>query len=211
MRILTTILLLSMLTMGYGQVTLGTGIVKIEFDDKTILDFYKAATDKTPYKRIEFFYDKEISSSNIKNLKTEQRWLNPELLWIDYSQFNFRCSSTNGEWLELIVNNNNGQTYWIKRSKATKFLTWEEYLQDMFGVSRLDNEKQKIRKAPDDDALEIDYYGRDCFQVKALKGDWIEIFTGDHCEEYGSKAQVKSGWIKWRRGNKLLIEYHSTS
>jgi hypothetical protein len=211
MRVWTTILLLTILTQCYGQVTLGTGIVKIEFNDKTVLDFYSKPTDKVHSKRIEFFDDKEINSWNIKNLKTEQTWLKPEVLWLDYSQFSFRCKSTNDEWLELIVNNNSGQTYWIKKNKTTIFLTWEEYLKQMFAVNRLADHKQKIRKQPSDTADEIKYEGRDCFQVISLKGDWIEIFTTDYCDQGQNKKEIKSGWIKWRRGNELLINYYTTS
>ena len=211
MRVWTIILLMSILTKGYGRVTLGTGIIKIEFDDKTVVDFYKRPTDKTFTKRIEFFDDKSINSWNIKNLGREQTWLKPEVLWLDYSQFNFRCKSTNGEWLELIVNNDNGQTYWIKKNKTTIFLTWEEYLKQMFAVERLADYKQKIREQPSDMADYIRYEGRDCFKVKSLKGDWIEISTTDNCDNGQSKSQIKSGWIKWRRGNKLLINYYTTS
>lgn len=202
---------MTILTRGYGQVTLGIGIVKIEFDDKTAVDFYKSPADKAYTKKIEFFDDKSINSWNIKNLEKEKAWLQPEVLWLDYSQFNFRCKSTKGDWFEVIVNNDNGLTYWIKKNQTTKLLTWESYLKDMFGVSRLDNKNQKIRKLPSDSAPEIKYDGTDCFQVKTLQGDWIEIFTGDDCDEYGSKTQIKSGWIKWRNGDKLLIEYYTTS
>jgi hypothetical protein len=69
MRVLTTILVMTILTKSYGQVTLGTGIVKIEFDDKTTIDFYSNPADKVHSKRIEFFDDKQINSWNIKNLK----------------------------------------------------------------------------------------------------------------------------------------------
>jgi len=202
---------MTILTQCYGQVTLGTGIVKIEFDDKTTIDFYSKPTDKVHSKRIVFFDDKEINSWNIKNLKTEQTWLKPEVLWLDYSEFNFRCKSKNGEWLELIVNNDSGLTYWIKENKTTIYLTWEEYLKQMFSVDRLPDSEQKIRKQPSDKADEIKYEGRDCFQVKSLKGDWIEISTTDYCDEGKNKDKIKSGWIKWRDGDKLLIDYHTTS
>jgi hypothetical protein len=201
---------MTILTKSYGQVTLGTGIVKIEFDSSTVVDFYDNPTNKDFSKRVEFFNDKEINSWNIKNLKTEQTWLKPEVLWLDYSQFNFRCKSTNGEWLELIVNNDNGQTYWIKKNLKTKFLTWEEYLKDMFAVSRLQDKKQIIRKQPSDKSAEIKYEGRDCFRVKSVKGDWAEIFTTDWCEGK-EKTEIKSGWIRWRQGNELLIDHHTTS
>lgn len=81
----------------------------------------------------------------------------------------------------------------------------------MFGVGRLADHKQIIRKQPSDTADEIKYEGRDCFQVKSLKGDWIEIFTTDHCDEGQNRIEIKSGWIKWRRGEELLIDYYTTS
>jgi hypothetical protein len=45
-----------------------------------------------------------------------------------------------------------------------------------------------------------------------MNGDWIEIFTADYCDESytDSKTKIESGWIKWRQGNKLLIEYYIT-
>jgi hypothetical protein len=210
MKVWTTILLFTILTKAYAQVPLGTGIVRIEFDANTIVDFYQRPTDKLFSKRVEFFNDKTIDSWNIKNLENERTWLKPEIIWLDYSQFNFRCISTKGDWLEVIVNNDNGRTYWIKKNNTTKFLTWEEYLKDMYSVSRLDK-NQKLRNSPADSAKEIEYKGTDCFQVRTLRGDWIEIFTGDYCDEYGTKNQITSGWIKWRRGDKLLIKYHTIS
>jgi hypothetical protein len=199
---------MTILTKSYGQVTLGTGIVKIEFDGQTIVDFYSKPTDKTYLKRIEFFDDKSINGWNIKDLENEKTWLKPELLWLDYSQFNFRCKSTTTDWLELIVNNEDGTTLWIKRTKAAKYLTWEEYLKGMFGIDRRADYKQKIRKQPNDTAKEIEYEGRDCFEVKSLKGDWIEINSTDHCD---GSIKIDSGWIKWKQGDKLLIKYYTTS
>ena len=75
----------------------------------------------------------------------------------------------------------------------------------------MDLGEQKIRKQPSDKADEIKYEGRDCFQVKSLKGDWIEISTTNYCDEGKNKDKIKSGWIKWRDGDKLLIDYHTTS
>lgn len=74
---------MTVLAEGYGQVTLGIGIVKIEFDSNTVVDFYKSPTDRTFTKRIEFFDDKSINSWNIKNLEREKTWLKPEVLWLD--------------------------------------------------------------------------------------------------------------------------------
>jgi len=83
----------------------------------------------------------------------------------------------------------------------------------MFGVARLPSSTQKIRTEPDEKSQEIEYQGTDCFVVKSMKGDWIEITTPNYCDENftDSKTPIKSGWIKWRKGNELLISYFTTS
>jgi hypothetical protein len=46
-----------------------------------------------------------------------------------------------------------------------------------------------------------------------MKGDWIEITTTDYCDENftDSKTPIKSGWIKWRKRDELIINYFTTS
>lgn len=196
-----------------AQTDLGIGIVSINFNDKTIIHFYEKPTDRQPTKTIEFFNDKSINSWNIKNLETERKWLKPEVLWLDYSSFNFRCKSKSNIWFEVIVNNENGNTLWIKKNSLTKFSGWESYLKSMFGVKRNFKYKQVIRKSPSNNSTEIKYVGRDCFQVMSMKNEWIEIFTPDYCEDgyTDSKTKIHSGWIKWKKGNTLLIDYFITS
>jgi hypothetical protein len=213
MRLLITNILFLLTTNLWGQVELGVGLVSINFSDTTVLHFYSSPIDKQPTKTIEFFNDKTINSWNIRNLDKQKQWLKPECLWLDYSSFIFRCKSQTDDWYELIVNNENGQTLWLKKSALTKFSGWEEFLKGMFGVSRLPDKKQVIRTSPDDKSEEINYTGKDCFQVKSMKGEWIEIFTADYCDDSytDSKTKIKSGWIKWKQGNSLLIEYFITS
>lgn len=77
----------------------------------------------------------------------------------------------------------------------------------------LSSSPQKIRTEPDERSQEIEYHGTDCFVVKSMKGEWIEIATPAYCDEdlTGSTTPIKSGWIKWRDGDKLIIEYFTTS
>jgi hypothetical protein len=101
----------------------------------------------------------------------------------------------------------------VKKNSLTTFKDWQTYFKEMFGVSRLSNRPQKIKISPTDSSKEILYRGQDCFQVKSMKGDWIEIFTAEYCDDSytDSKTPIKSGWIRWRIGNKLLIDYYITS
>ena len=192
---------------------LGLGLVAINFDDKTTLDFYSAPNDKKPNRTIQFFNDETISSWNIRDLDKHAKWLKPEILQLDYSQFVFRCITVQDDWFNVMVNNETEETLWLKKNKWTTFSNWENFLKEMFGVARLTNQQQKIRTLPTEDAEEIIYKGQDCFQVKSMKGDWIEIYTADYCDKHNTdiKTKIKSGWIKWREGNKLLIEYFAAS
>ena len=60
---------------------------------------------------------------------------------------------------------------------------------------------------PNDHSSEIEYRGRDCFKVKSMNGDWIEIESQDRCDDDESKSNAlkKPGWIKWKDGDKWII------
>lgn len=196
----------------FAQADLGLGLVSFNFGDSSVLHFYELPTDKQPVKNIVFFHDRRINSLNIRNLEKQQEWLNPEVLWLDYSSLIFRTRKIKDDWLEVVVNNETGKTLWLKKSNQTVFSSWEEYLMGMFSISRLPGKKQIIRKHPREGSEEIRYSGQDCFQIKSMQGDWVEIFTPEHCdgESTDSKAKIISGWIKWRQGNDILINYFIT-
>lgn len=193
-----------------AQTDLGTGLISIHFDNKTVVCFYNSPADTQPAKTIEFFNDNSIDSWNIKNLSDHKKWLNPEVLWLDYGHFIFRCLKETNGYFNVIVNNETGESYWIKKSTLTEFSTWEIYLKEMFSIERLEKETP-IKNQPTANAKTVNYSGNDCFQVKQMKDDWIEIFTADYCDDEAATPKIKSGWIQWKKGNKLLIDYHLTS
>ena len=157
MRTLTAFILFFAVTNCFSQTDLGIGIVSINFDDKTILHFYNDTSEKQAAKTIKFFNDSSINSWNIRNLDKQKEWLKPQVLWLDYSTFDFRCKTQTDKYFQVIVNNENGQMLWLRKSKLTRFVTWETYLKEMFGVGRLSDQKQKIRKLPNDSSEEIKY------------------------------------------------------
>ena len=193
-----------------AQADLGTGLISIHFDNKTIVCFYNSPADTQPAQTIEFFDDLRINSWNIKQLEEHKKWLNPEVLWLDYDHFIFRCLKEEKGFFQVIVNNETGKSYWIKKSTLTKFSTWEQFLKEMFSIERLDK-ATPIKNQPAANAKTIDYKGNDCFQAKQMRGDWIEIFSTDYCDYEAATPKLRSGWIQWKRGNKLSIDYHLTS
>jgi hypothetical protein len=205
MRSLAAILILFCFSAN-AQPIIGEGLVKIQFDDKPVIDFYKKPSDDVLTRRIEFYRDSISKGIRIKHFEEVSHWLKPEVLWLDDFQFNFRVKTIKDGWYEVVVNNENGHTFWIRNDRSTKFRSWEDYLRDMPTITRDPYNKQRIKTSPDEKAEELGYEGQDCFQVKSLRGNWIEIFTPPTCDA-SLQTKVESGWIKWRSGNKLLIDY----
>lgn len=187
------------------------GLALINFDDKTTLQFYNSPKDKEPAKVVQFFNDTKINSWNIKSLESHKEWLSPEVLHLDNSVFTFRCLAVKGDWVKLLVHQEKGTTLWLEIRQNVELLSWEIYLENMRSVARSPNAPQKIRTSPSLKAAEIKYEGNDCFEVKSMKGEWVEIATAENCEGNEKKTIIKSGWIQWRKKNKLLIEYFISS
>jgi len=193
----------------YGQIAIGTGIVWIEFDGSTTVDFYKAQNDEVYNRRILIYEDSDDEVLTLKDYHKRKNWLQPEVMQVDAYHLNFRCKSQTEKWFEVVVNNEKGSTMWLKRSEQTKFQSWKEYLISMFGIARLNAKIQGIYEAPDEGAKKIETQGKDCFQVRDMKGDWIEIYSSDECNSE-DRTEIKSAWIKWKEGEKILISYNTT-
>lgn len=121
MRLLIINILILYSTQVWSQTDLGIGLVSIDFDDKTVLEFYADTLTTEPKKVIEFFDDRTVNSWNIKDLKKQREWLKPEVLWLDYFAFTFRCLTKSDKWFEIIANNETKTTYLLKRTDLTKF------------------------------------------------------------------------------------------
>ena len=206
MKIILTLFFSLTLLTAFAQSKLGIGIVSIDFNDETRIDFYESSDLTKILKTVEFFNDESINSWNIRNLNSHRNWLQPESLWLDYHQFMFRVKTENIDCFEVYVSDY--KTMWIKKTDLTNFRTWQEYLQNMFSVERIDKNTQNIYSRPFTKSEIIKSDNKDdCFKVKRMQNDWIEVETNHHCE---NKKKI-TGWIKWRNNDELLINYFTTS
>lgn len=192
-----------------AQAPLGIGLVDVNFNDKTVIHFYDHPGAPSPARTIRFFNDESINSWSIVELKSVQRWLAPESLWLDYNSFVFRCLGRRLGWFQVVVNNTTGESYWVKSSPILLFRTWEDFLKGMFSVTRSRHFPQDLRVRPSAKSRALKLRGGDCFDVVEMRGDWIRVNQAGHCE--APDTSFRSGWIRWRRGRTLLIDYFITS
>lgn len=207
MKFLQAILLFLSLSAA-AQADLGIGIATVKLTGNTILKLYTDPYGKEPKRVLEFFTEENTESLDMKDIENHEKWLKPEGFTLEEGQIIFRCKSEERFWIEIIVNNETGESFWLKKTKAIDLNTWDGFLKGAFMISR--NEfPQEIRTQPSNEAKEVQFDGEECFQVKTVKGDWIQIFTAPHCDDIS--GNLKSGWIRWKDENKLLIDYFLTS
>jgi hypothetical protein len=76
-------------------------------------------------------------------------------------------------------------------------------MKEAFAVGRIDSKANPLRAKPDAMAKEVNFNGDDCFEVLAMKGDWIKVVLQNHCSN--APKQSVSGWLRWRDENGCLL------
>lgn len=205
--IIAVFFLIPLLVCGQANIPLGQGILKINYQKLPTIHFYTDTLQQTPARSITVVKDQEGNYS-IKNEKEVFKWFLPEQISFDYDIFMIRVDTVSGKWYKVIVNNDNGKTFWTKADNIKKLVKWPEFLLKETtsidkGFANLD-----IKTSPSEKSARLKKIEReDCFEALEIKGDWMKIRTNQTLDCNGSKKPVRSGWIKWKLKNRLAIGY----
>lgn len=131
-------------------------------------------------------------------------WLVPEHLKMDYEIFHLRVVTLGEQWAEVIGNTTTGETWWVDRSQIA-FVGWPQFLLDSSSVEAFDAEANPVRGRPFD-AASILSTARAALPVLAVQGEWLQVATGQLADR-----MPPEGWIRWRRGDRLLVTYNPLS
>lgn len=205
MRIILTVLTVWLITAGEAE--LGHGIVEVDIYKTKEIKLFKNKGDELPEKTIRLVHrDSEIYIEE----KDYAKWLKPESVWLDYSIFIFRYTNIEGNWIEVVVNNETMNKKWIQKSGTLNVKSWEKFLvENTTAIEPLI--PTDIKAEPDADSKTIRKSTKeDCFEAVEVKGDWIRLRTNETLECNEHPTPIKSGWIKWREANKLMINFFLT-
>lgn len=99
---------------------------------------------------------------------------------------------------------------WIKKSETLNVKSWEKFLvENTTAIEPLI--PTDIKAEPDANSKTIrKSTNEDCFEAVEVKGDWIRLRTNETLECNEHPTPIKSGWIKWREANKLMINFFLT-
>lgn len=179
---------------------MGEGMVKPRIVAGTILYLYTgqlvddlldhaATKDSLTFEKGNFYTD----------IGTAPPWFVPELIKLDYDIFLLRATTISRNWIEVIVNRQTGRTAWVDRN-AVDYISWPEFLLQVFSVELILPGKNPLRLKPLENAAIVADPGRNSVHPIAVKGEWMKVSIE------GSPGSIpKSGWIRWKRGTQMLI------
>lgn len=131
-------------------------------------------------------------------------WLVPEHLKMDYELFHLRVLTLGARWAEVIGNSTTGETRWVDRSQV-EFVSWPEFLLNVPSVEAFNAEANPVRARPLDTSPILST-ARAALPPLAVQGDWLKVATRDLADR-----MPPEGWIRWRRGDRLLVTYNPLS
>jgi hypothetical protein len=107
-------------------------------------------------------------------------------------------------WVEVVVSTRTGETYWVDRS-AVRFVSWAELLVSVPAVEAIDAEATPVRVRPTDEADALSTAAAPLPPL-AVNGEWLKVSI----HHLADRIQPE-GWIRWRRGDRLLVRYSPLS
>jgi hypothetical protein len=189
----------------------GIGVLEIQYEKSATLLFFKDTLQSKPEKSVAVVQNAS-GDFVVKNEKEVGKWFSPEALWLDYSLFFIRVDTVIGKWYRVFSNNSSGSMLWTKAHSSKQFIPWKKFLLEYTtAINKDEDYNLEVKTGPSDKAATIKLMEiADCFEALEISGDWMRIKTNETLECNESKKKIRSCWIRWRKNNRLTIQYGLT-
>lgn len=171
------------------------GVISFQLEANDRLTIYNL--DSASFGEVVMNEDGSYFTLNLPR-KVVARWMIPQ---DDFSSFNFDAEPPDsaGDYLEIYVNS--GKRL-VKRTEVKyTFSTWTEYLQS----SRVELKSCNLLK--DTAGKPIAFSKDQVFEVTEVNGDLIHVRSSKECVSDGAAYRDMEGWLRWKSGNDLLINF----
>jgi hypothetical protein len=154
----------------------------------------------------EFFQikDKKFEVDAIDNKTLESVFgFKPRIFEVEYEIVHFECIARDNDFFEVLIDPEKGTTKRIRvDSTIYEFYAWEEYILNAYLL--FDSKTNPLKEDPFDNSKVIYEYNDFYFKGIGVKGDWLKVECNSDCKAC-EKGDL-TGWIKWREGNKFLVQ-----
>lgn len=180
---------------------IGLGMATPKFYENSVLYFYgnpnleKPLSDHSPTDSL-VFKRTEIGME----ITYAPPWFTPAHLKMDYNMLFIRVVSLHSEFIEVMINETNGQTTYMDRY-MNQLRFWPEFLLTINSVEPLNRQDNPPRVKPLSHAsLVISEYS--FLRPLRITDQWLHVeLLNDSFKSQGK------GWIKWQENGNLLITY----
>lgn len=130
----------------------------------------------------------------------------PFAFHIDYFLLALKCVGKEKGRYEVIVNEETGLRKYVKADDPTlKFQTWEEHLLHVFAIN-FNREDNPVLESPQGQVKNAALSDKSLFHPVEVKEEWLKV-NWDPAYKAGNKGpQSATGWIRWKKGERLLVE-----
>ncbi len=97
----------------------------------------------------------------------------------------------------------NGEWKRISHPDRATYKPWSEFIADLY-ISVKD--KSPLRVSPSVESDIIEGWGDNIFEVEQVKADWLKIVCSEASDPSSTNPTACTGWVKWREGNRLLVD-----
>ena len=179
----------------------GPGMARPFLEAGRILHFYETAAGGRPIDSLVF-----REGPHQLELGHAPGWWQPEVEKLDYQLCYLKVKAEENGHLAVEGNRQTGFTCWVAADEV-EFLKWSDFLLTVHSVEPRFPEDQLILKAPAADAEPLFQAGEGyILQPKEVRGEWLRVEVVD--EDY---QPVGEGWLQWRAGTSLWVEYNLLS
>ncbi|MEP2771336.1 MAG: hypothetical protein ABJH05_04260 [Fulvivirga sp.] len=184
-----------------NQNSMGLGMAKPDFYNKSTLYFYSPNLDKSP--------DDHTSVDSLVFKQTEigysisyaPPWFFPVHLKMDYEILYMKVISIRHDWMLVEVNRQTHLTYWIAKNAVT-FIDWPSFLLKVNSVEPISSQNT-LKQKPLPNASEFTSSQIAFLRPVAVRDQWLQVDVLDN----NYKVIAKGIWLRWRNVDQLLITY----
>ncbi len=189
----------------------GNGLISVAIDSLPTIKFYESKGANIPIKSIEIFDDEAIKAHNIREISgKEKNWFKPFSLHLDYYIFYIQVYKIEEEWMEVIVNEESNQKLWLKNSPNLKYFSWEEFILNTVSITPINSADNPLLVTPEINSRQIKKPVLNCLTPVSIDKEWLKVKVDPTvCDRYNEmgKNDIVNGYLRWKKGEKLLIHY----
>lgn len=124
----------------------------------------------------------------------------------DYGILVFRVIKQHKNYYKVIADEDKQRIAYLKKDDPVmEFQTWDQHILKTFSIE-FDEKENPLRKQPDAQsaAITIKDDGDIVFHPVTIQDEWMQV-------EWGNGSAANKGWIRWKNGNKRLVEFYYLS